>query len=130
MPSEAPTPSPGPARGTRRARRARRARWLAALLVAVALVVAVAGAAWFARFAARAGRDPGLVYRDPGTLRTLLRRAADAERAGDRASAAAAYGFVDAVARGGGPELAPYAAAARAGLRRLAAAGTPPGPPR
>ncbi|GEM_PF-3095308 len=110
--------------------RARRARRLAALLVAAALVVAAAGAAWFARFAARASRDPGLVYRDPGTLRTLLQRAADAERAGDRAGAAAAYRFVDAVARGGGAELAPYAAAAQAGLRRLGAAGTRPDPPR
>lgn len=118
-----PDAAPG---GTRRARRV-------ALLVAVAtLALAAGGALWFVRFASQVQRDPGLVYRDPATLQQLLKRANDAERAGDRATAITTYRFVARVggARGVGPDVAPFVAAARAGLTRLGAADTPPGPPR
>ena len=68
------------------------------------------------------------MYRDPTTLDNLLKRASEAEQAGDRASAIATYRFVAAV--GTGKEWAPYAAAARAALKRLGAADTLPGLPR
>lgn len=99
-------------------------------LAAAALLLAAAGAVWFQRFAGALGRDPGVVYRDPGTLAQLLKRAAEAERAGDRGAAIVAYRFVIAVGERGGPELGPYVAAARGALRRLGAADTPPSPPR
>ncbi len=112
--------------GTRRARRV-------ALVIALAtLALAAGGALWFVRFASRVQRDPGLVYRDPATLDQLLKRANDAERAGDRATAIATYRFVVTVggARGAGADVAPFVAAARAGLTRLGAADTLPGPRR
>lgn len=118
-------PDPPPA-GTRRARRV-------ALLIALAtLALAAGGALWFVRFASQVQRDPGLVYRDRATLDQLLKRANDAERAGDRATAIATYRFVAAIggARGAGADLAPYVRAARAGLTRLGAVDTPPGPAR
>ena len=85
------------------------------------------------RFASLVRRDPALIYREPATLEKLLKRANDAERAGDRATAITTYRFVWAVGQGAGrssAELAPYAAAARAGLSRLGAVDTLPGPPR
>jgi hypothetical protein len=105
-----------------------RARRVALLLAGATVALGAAGAAWFFRFAAQVQRDPGVVYRDPTTLDNLLKRANDAERAGDRASAIATYRFVAAV--GTGNEWAPYAAAARAALKRLGAADTLPGLPR
>jgi hypothetical protein len=110
-------------------------RRIALALAAAALALGAAGAFWLTRFARQVGRDPGLVYRDPGTLEKLLKRASDAERAGDRATATSVYRFVIAVAAessGGGRrlEVAPYVAAARAGLTRLGVFDTPPGPPR
>ncbi len=104
------------------------ARRLGLLLAGASVALGAAGAAWFFRFAGQVRRDPGVVYRDPTTLDNLLKRASDAERAGDRASAIATYQFVAAV--GTGKEWAPYGAAARAALKRLGAADTLPGPPR
>jgi type IV secretory pathway TrbF-like protein len=112
--------------------RTRRARRVALLIALATLALAAAGALWFVRSASQAQRDPGLVYRDRATLDQLLKRAEEAERAGDRATAIATYRFVAAVAgaRGAGADIAPYVAAARAGLTRLGAADTLPGPPR
>jgi len=107
-----------------------RSRRVALGLVAAVLLLAGAGAVWFERFATELRRDPGVVYRDAGTLAQLLKRGADAERAGDRGAAIVAYRFVIAVGERGGPELAPYVATARGGLRRLGAADTPPSPSR
>jgi len=97
----------------------RRARRVALPLVAVVLILTVAGAFWVTRFASEVRQDPGLVYRDPGTLDKLLKRARDAEAAGDRATAITTYRFVVAVGAGGDSALARYVAAARAGLERL-----------
>ena len=108
--------------------RPKRARRLGLLLAGASVALGAAGAAWFFRFAGQVRRDPGVVYRDPTTLDNLLKRASDAERAGDRASAIATYQFVAAV--GTGKEWAPYGAAARAALKRLGAADTLPGLPR
>ncbi|PYO28533.1 MAG: hypothetical protein DMD73_05310 [Gemmatimonadetes bacterium] len=105
-----------------------RARRLGLLLAGATIALGAAGAAWFFRFAGQVQRDPGVVYRDPTTLDNLLKRANEAERAGDRASAIATYRFVAAV--GTGKEWAPYGAAAQAGLRRLGAIDTIPGLPR
>ena len=116
MPPDAPVTSPG------------RARRLGVLLAGATVALGAAGAAWFFRFAEQVRRDPGVVYRDPTTLDNLLKRASEAEQAGDRASAIATYRFVAAV--GTGKEWAPYAAAARAALKRLGAADTLPGLPR
>ena len=110
-----------------------RARRVALLLLGAALVLAAGGALWFFRFASEVRRDPALIYREPATLDKLLKRANDAERAGDRATAIATYRFVMTAGQGVGEasaELAPYVAAARAGLSRLGAADTLPGPPR
>ena len=111
----------------------RRATRLGLLLAGLAVVIGAGGAAWFYRFSRAVQRDPGAVYRDPTTLDNLLKRANDAERVGDRATAIATYRFVAAVGEGreGGarPEWARYAAAARAGLRRLGVADTLPGRP-
>lgn len=106
----------------------RRNRRLGVLLAGATVALGAAGAAWFFRFAQQVRRDPGVVYRDPTTLNNLLKRASEAERAGDRASAIATYRFVAAV--GTGQKWAPYAAAARAALQRLGAADTLPSPPR
>ena len=113
---------------------------MALVLAGAALVLAAGGALWFTRFASQVRRDPGLVYRDPGTLEKLLKRATDAERAGDRATAITVYRFVIAVGQrsGGGGEggeggetaVEPYVAAARAALTRLGASDTLPGPTR
>jgi hypothetical protein len=116
MPPDAPVTPP------------RRARRLGLLLAVATIALGAAGAAWFFRFAGQVQRDPGVVYRDPTTLDNLLKRANEAERAGDRAAAIATYRFVAAV--GTGKEWAPYAAAAQAGLRRLGAIDTIPGLPR
>jgi hypothetical protein len=108
----------------------RRARRVALLLVGASLVLAAGGALWFLQFASQVRRDPALIYREPATLDKLLKRASDAERAGDRATAITTYRFVLAVGQGAGADLAPYAAAARAGLSRLGATDTLPGLPR
>jgi hypothetical protein len=107
-----------------------RSRRVALLLAAAALGCAAGGALWAMRFVAQLRRDPGLVYRDRSTLDPVLRRAGAAERGGDRATAITLYRFVAAVAQGGGPALAPYVEAARAGLTRLGASDTLPGPSR
>lgn len=100
------------------------------MLGGAVVVLVVGGGVWFLRFAARVRREPALIYREPGTLEKLLKRANDAERAGDRATAITTYRFVLTVGQGAGPELTPYVVAAQAGLSRLGAADTPPGPPR
>jgi hypothetical protein len=108
----------------------RRGRRVALLLLSAALMLVVGGGIWFIRFAARARSDPALIYREPATLDQLLKRANEAERAGDRATAITTYRFVMTVGQGAGPELTPYVVAARAGLNRLGAADTPPDPSR
>jgi hypothetical protein len=100
---------------------------IALLLAGVTLVLVAGGGWWFVRFAGHLPRDPGVVYRDPTTLDKLLKRASDAERAGDRTTAITTYRFVASVGDGAGAEWAPYAAAARAALKRLGAADTLPG---
>ena len=113
-----------------------RSRRAVLVLAAAALGLGAAGAFWVTRFARQVGRDPGLVYREPGTLEKLLQRARDAERAGDRATAISVYRFVIAVGEGSGAdrgrrgEVAWYVGAARAALSRLGVADTLPGPPR
>ncbi len=92
---------------------------LGMLLLGAALLGVAAGGFLFTRFAARARNDPAIAYRNPSTLGKLLERARNAEGRGDRGSAIAAYRFVAAVGAGGGPELVPYVAAARAALNRL-----------
>jgi hypothetical protein len=104
--------------------RPNRARRLGVLLAGATVVLGAAGAMWFFRFAGQVRRDPGVVYRDPATLDNLLKRASDAERAGDRATAITTYRFVAAVGEGAGAEWAPYAAVAQAALKRLGAADT------
>ncbi len=105
----------------------RRARRVALLLVGASLVLAAGGALWFLQFASQVRRDPALIYREPATLDKLLKRANEAERAGDRATAITTYRFVMAVGQGAGADLAPYVAAARAGLGRLGVGDTLPG---
>src|SRR2546430_16732276 len=73
MPPDAPVTSP------------RRARRLGVLLAGATVALGAAGAAWFFRFAEQVRRDPGVVYRDPTTLDNLLKRASEAEQAGDPA---------------------------------------------
>ena len=110
-----------------------RARRVALLLLGAALVLAAGGALWFFQFASRVRHDPALIYREPATLDKLLKRANDAERAGDRVTAINTYRFVMVVGQGAGgasADLGPYVAAARAGLSRLGAADTLPGPAR
>jgi len=110
-----------------------RKRRVALALAAAALALAAGGAFWFTRFASELLRDPGAVYRETGTLDKLLKRGNDAERAGDRGTAITTYRFVIAVGQGErahAAELAPYVAAARAGLRRLGVPDTLPGLPR
>lgn len=101
-----------------------RARRVGLLLAGATLLLAAGGALWFTRFASHARRDPALIYREPATLEKLLKRAEDAERTGDRATALTTYRFVLAVGQGTGAELAPYVVAARAGLTRLGATDT------
>jgi hypothetical protein len=105
------------------------ARRVALLLTGCVLLLAAGGAVWFVRFTGEVRRDPALIYREPATLDKLLKRAEEAERAGDRATAIATYRFVADVGQGTTPELAPYIAAARAGLTRLGASDTLPGRP-
>src|SRR5258708_11704114 len=80
----------------------RRARRVALLLLGASLVLAAGGALWFLQFASQVRRDPALIYREPATLDKLLKRATDAERAGDRATAITTYRVVMAVGAGGG----------------------------
>ena len=88
-------------------------RRVALILLGAALIAAAGGALWFARYAPRVQRDPALVYRDPATLEQLLQRANDAERAGDRGTAATCRGGaapVDRdVLRSGGLDAAVHA---------------------
>src|SRR2546428_13649799 len=113
MPPDAPVTPP------------RRARRLGVLLAGATVALGAAGAAWFFRFAEQVRRDPGVVYRDPTTLDNLLKRASEAERAGDRASAIATYRFVAAVGAGkdGGPTGPPR----RRGVQRCGAPRASPG---
>ena len=108
----------------------RRARRLALVLAGVALAAAVAGGVLFARFGSQVAGDPGLTARNTEVLGKLLKRARQAEAAGDRAGAIAAYRFVAVVAvRGDSAQFQDYLAAARAGLKRLGiASNTPPDP--
>ena len=108
----------------------RRARRVALILVGASLLLAAGGALWFLQFASQVRRDPALIYREPATLEKLLKRASDAEHAGDRATAITIYRFVMAVGQGAGADLAPYVAAARAGFSRLGVGDTLPGPAR
>ena len=87
--------------------------------MAIVLILTAVGALRITRFASAVRQDPGLVYRDPGTLDKLLKRGHDAEAAGDRGTAITTYRFVVAVGAGGDSALARYVAAARAGLKRL-----------
>src|SRR5256885_16347036 len=107
-----------------------RARRVALLLVGASLLLAAGGALWFLQFASQVRRDPALVYREPATLDKLLKRANDAERAGDRATAITTYRFVMAVGRGAGAGLPPDGGGARGGVTRLGGPGTLPGPAR
>src|SRR5207237_10543945 len=97
----------------------RRARRVALLLAGVTLALVAGGGWWFGRFASHLGRDPGVVYRDPSTLNALLKRAGDAERAGDRATAITTSRFVASVGHRAAAECAPYSAAARPAPPRL-----------
>src|SRR5207244_12985376 len=98
--------------------------------VSARLFLGAGAARWFLQFASQGRRDPALIYREPAPLDQLLKRANDAERAGDRATAITTYRFVMAVGQGAGADLAPYVVAARAGLTRLGAPDTRPDPPR
>src|SRR5690348_3556783 len=89
----------------------RRARRVALLVLSASLVLAAGGALWFLQFASQVQQDPALIYREPATLDKLLKRANDAERVGDRATAITTYRFVLAVGQGAGAELAPYVVA-------------------
>ena len=98
----------------------RRARRLALVLAGAALAAAGAGGVLFTRFGSQVARDPGLTARNMEVLGKLLERARQAEAAGDRGSAIAAYRFiVEVVGRGDSVQLQEYVAAARAGLKRL-----------
>lgn len=105
------------------------ARRVALILVGAVILLAAGGAIWFFRFAGEVRRDPALIYRDPTTLDKLLKRAEEAERAGDRATAITTYRFVADVGQGTNPALAPYIAAARAALNRLEGPDTRPSRP-
>ena len=105
------------------------ARRLVLVLAGATLVLGAGGALWFTRFASHVRRDPALIYREPATLDKLLKRANDAERAGDQATAITTYRFILAVGQGADAGLAPYVAAARAGLTRLGAKDSLPKPP-
>jgi hypothetical protein len=107
----------------------RRARRVALALAAVALVMAAGGAISFRRFVAHTKSDPGFAYRDHATFEKVLKRARDAERHGDRATAITNYRFLLAVGAHGDSALESYVAAARDGLARLtpATSDTPPG---
>jgi hypothetical protein len=88
-------------------------------MTALALVLAAGGALWFSRTEVRLRTDPGRSWRTPDVLDKTLARAEQAEHAGDRGAAVAAYRFVLAVGSGGDPVIEPYVAAARRGLARL-----------
>jgi hypothetical protein len=97
----------------------KRARRIGILLAALALGLGFWGAITFQHTAERVRADPGLSYRTPESLDRMLVRGEDAERAGDRGAAIAAYRFIVAVGAGRNPELQPYMAAARRALTRL-----------
>jgi hypothetical protein len=97
----------------------KRARRLGILLAALALGLGVWGALTFQHTAEKVRADPGLSYRTPESLDKVLARGEQAERAGDRGSAIAAYRFIVAVGAASNPELQPYITAARRALTRL-----------
>ena len=97
----------------------KRARRIGIFLAALVLALGFGGATMFQHTAERVRADPGLSYRTPEALDKVLARGEDAERAGDRGSAIAAYRFIVAVGAGTDPELQPYMAAARRALTRL-----------
>ena len=97
----------------------RRAGRIGILLTVLALGLGVWGATTFQHTAERVRADPGLSYRTPESLDRMLARGEDAERAGDRGAAIAAYRFIVAVGAGTNPELHPYIVAAQRALTRL-----------
>src|SRR5437879_3587653 len=102
----------------------RRRRRVALPLAAIVLILTVAGALWITRFASEVRRDPGLVYRDPGTLDRLLKRGHDAEAAGDRGTAITTYRFVGAVGGGARGEAGRTCCRSERCARRRATANT------
>jgi hypothetical protein len=97
----------------------KRGRRIGIFLAALALGLGFWGAITFQHTAERVRADPGLSYRTPEALDKMLARGEDAERAGDRGAAIAAYRFIVAVGPGTNPELQPYIVAARRALTRL-----------
>ena len=100
---------------------ARRIRWTGLALGAIIVALVAAGAALFYRSEKQMQHDPGRSSRTPDVLDKMLARADEAERAGDRGAAIAAYRFVVAVGSNGDPAIDPYIAAALRGLARLGA---------
>src|SRR5205085_10572172 len=88
-PGQGATPPPADGAPSTLGQRAgpRRARRVALLLASVTLALVAGTGWWFVRFASHLRRDPGAVYRGPTTLDRVLKPAACAERAGDRAPA-------------------------------------------
>jgi hypothetical protein len=103
----------------------RRARRLGLLLGGTAVALFLVGLLGFWYSSRRLTTDPGLSYRTPATLDKMLARGEQAEQAGDRGAAIAAYRFVVAVGAANDPELAPYITAARRNLARLGGASLP-----
>lgn len=105
---------------------------MALSLAAAAVVLAVGGAISFQRFITHTKSDPGFIYRERDTFEKLFKLAREAEDHGDRGTAVTNYRFLVAVGAKGDSALAPYVAAAQAGLERLSpgASDTPPSPRR
>jgi hypothetical protein len=110
-----PTPTPDP----------RRSRRLALALTGLSIVLAAGGALWFSRTEVVLHQDPGRSWRTPDVLDKMVARGEEAEHAGSRGAAIAAYRFVVRVGSGGDPTFEPYIAAARRGLARLGADSQP-----
>lgn len=104
----------------------RRTRVTGLLLGALIVALMVLGGRMFLRTERELSHDPGRSSRTPEVLDKMLARGEQAERAGDREAAIAAYRFVIAVGAGGDPAIEPYIAAASRGLARLGAAAKTP----
>jgi hypothetical protein len=104
----------------------RRNRVTGLLLGALAVALMAIGGRMFLRAERQLSHDPGRSSRTPEVLDKMLKRAEQAEIAGDRGAAIAAYRFVVAVGAAGDPEIEPYIAAANRGLARLGAAAKAP----